>query len=223
MDNQQEYYGFIYEWTDSTNGKNYIGSHKGTIDDDYIGSGKHFISAYKKRLDAFTRKILEYVFEDDRKILIEAEQKYLDLIDWKNTYNISRRAGGGDISGIHSRAYGKPKSAGHKQLLSERCGRSGEENGMYGKKHSIESLDLIAKGVSKALKGTTQSESHINLRIYNTTKTYYKNNENIVLKIWKLFDENKTIREISQELKISTKRIKKNIKNRNKIKEMLGK
>ena len=223
MDNQQKYYGFIYEWSDSTNGKNYVGSHVGSIDDGYNGSGKLFVLAYKKRPNAFSKEILEYVFENDRKILLEREQKYLDLIDWNNTYNLSRLASGGDSPGIYSRAYGKPKTAECKQLLSERCGRSGAENGMYGKTHNKETLELIAKGVSKAHLGKKQSKSHVDLRIYNTTKTYYKNNEDIILKIWQLFDKGKTPQEISRELKISTKRIKKNVKNRDKIKEMLRK
>ena len=43
-----EYIGFIYEWTNLINGKKYIGSHKGKIEDNYIGSGKLFKYAIKK-------------------------------------------------------------------------------------------------------------------------------------------------------------------------------
>jgi len=49
---------FVYEWADSSNGKKYIGFHKGSIDDGYIGSGTHFKSAYKLRPECFTREII---------------------------------------------------------------------------------------------------------------------------------------------------------------------
>jgi len=42
-----EYVGFIYMWTNIENNRKYIGSHKGNIDDSYIGSGKRFKNAVK--------------------------------------------------------------------------------------------------------------------------------------------------------------------------------
>lgn len=89
--------GFIYEWTNELNGKKYIGSHKGDINDNYLGSGVAFNRAIKKYgIDNFTRKILEFV-ENDREIL-EKEQYYLDLVNAaknKNYYNLKSKAGGG--------------------------------------------------------------------------------------------------------------------------------
>ncbi len=82
--------GFIYKWIDVTNGKVYIGSHFGTPNDGYIGSGIYFKRVYLKRPKDFTREILEHVSKD---ILIEKEQQYLDQIDWDNTYNLSTVAG----------------------------------------------------------------------------------------------------------------------------------
>ena len=61
-----KYFGFIYEWIDSTNGKTYIGSHKGSIEDSYVGSGKLFKRAYDKRPDKFNRKIIEYVKNNEK-------------------------------------------------------------------------------------------------------------------------------------------------------------
>lgn len=98
MEYQENYFGFIYEWIDSTNGKTYTGSHKGSTEDGYDGSGKLFKLAFKKRPEAFTREILEYVTENNRNILLEIEQKYLNEIDWSNTYNISPVAGGGNTT-----------------------------------------------------------------------------------------------------------------------------
>ena len=83
----KNYYGFIYKWTDSTNGKTYTGSRKGSIDDNYIGSGILFKKAYKKRSNEFQREILEYVY--DKKLLLETEKKYLDQIDWDNYMQLS--------------------------------------------------------------------------------------------------------------------------------------
>ena len=71
--------GFIYKWTDSTNNKTYVGSHLGTLDDGYTGSGTKFMPAYEKRPESFTREILEY--DVDKGALIETEQHYLDQID----------------------------------------------------------------------------------------------------------------------------------------------
>lgn len=92
------YAGFIYEWTNKLDGMKYIGSHKGTIDDGYTGSGKRFENAKKKYgIENFERAILEYV-EFPTDILLK-EQYYLDKFDCaknKRYYNISPTAGGGD-------------------------------------------------------------------------------------------------------------------------------
>jgi len=92
------YAGFIYEWTNKLNGMKYIGSHKGTIDDGYTGSGKRFENAKKKYgIENFERVILEYV-EVPADILLK-EQYYLDKFGCaksKKYYNISPTAGGGD-------------------------------------------------------------------------------------------------------------------------------
>ena len=75
------YYGFVYKWTDSSNGKSYIGSHHGKIDDGYIGSGIAFKRAYNKRPECFTREILEYNnLADDPYVTYGLEQKYLDQV-----------------------------------------------------------------------------------------------------------------------------------------------
>jgi len=51
--------GFVYVWVNNINGKRYIGSHKGTPDDGYVGSGKHFNRAVKKYgIENFTRRIV---------------------------------------------------------------------------------------------------------------------------------------------------------------------
>lgn len=136
------YFGFVYQWIDSSNGKTYIGSHKGLIEDGYIGSGTLFIRAYKKRPEKFQREILEYIYNKD--ILLEIEQKYLDKIDWDNTYNISAGANGGNmIAGMT------------KEQKLQRSYKISKGN--KGKPKSKESNEKR----SKSLKGKSKTESHI--------------------------------------------------------------
>lgn len=92
------YSGFIYEWTNKLDGMKYLGSHKGTIDDGYTGSGKRFSNAVNKYgIENFERVIVEYI-EKEEDILIR-EQHYLDTIGCAKSplyYNIAPNAGGGD-------------------------------------------------------------------------------------------------------------------------------
>lgn len=95
----EDYYGFIYKWTNSRNKKYYIGSHFGSIDDNYIGSGIWFKKAYDKEPTQFSREILEYLTQNDYNELLLLEQKYLSNVcevgNKSKCYNISRKAGGG--------------------------------------------------------------------------------------------------------------------------------
>lgn len=92
------YSGFIYEWTNKLDGMKYLGSHKGTINDGYTGSGKRFENAKNKYgIENFERTIVEYI-EKEEDILVR-EQYYLDTLNCANSpryYNISPTAGGGD-------------------------------------------------------------------------------------------------------------------------------
>lgn len=94
------YYGFIYEWTNILNGKKYIGSHAGTIDDGYIGSGKVFQRAIKKHgIENFTRAIIEYVEVEDRQYLLQREKFYLDEVNAyysDDYYNVAKDVIGGN-------------------------------------------------------------------------------------------------------------------------------
>lgn len=75
------------------NGKKYIGSHAGTIDDGYIGPCKVF------DFENFTRTILEYVEVKDRQYLLEREKFYLDKVNAyysDDYYNVAKDVIGGD-------------------------------------------------------------------------------------------------------------------------------
>ena len=91
--------GFVYKWYDTSNDMYYIGSHKGDVDDGYIGSGTYFLKAYKKRKQNFFREIL-YIGEYYRfyeEIILE----YLNAQQDCSSYNlINKASGGGHFKGM---------------------------------------------------------------------------------------------------------------------------
>jgi len=96
---KKDYFGYIYEWTNNVNGKKYIGSHYGSVDDSYIGSGKYFKPAYKKNPQNFSMNVLEYLLVNDKKMLLDLEQRWLDSVDNikenRNYYNLNNFSIGG--------------------------------------------------------------------------------------------------------------------------------
>lgn len=90
-----KYIGFVYLWTHIDSGKKYLGSHRGRVEDGYVGSGKHFLWAVKKYgVSSFTRTILEYVADGD---VYNREQYWLNKLDCaadSSFYNLSGKAQG---------------------------------------------------------------------------------------------------------------------------------
>lgn len=99
MKYKQDYYGYVYEWTNIKNKKKYIGSHYGSVEDYYVGSGKDFTVAYNYAPENFTMKVLEYIVEDNKKLVLDTEKKWLDSIpnikDHPGYYNLNNDAVGG--------------------------------------------------------------------------------------------------------------------------------
>lgn len=85
--------GFVYKWYDTSNDMYYIGSHKGDVNDGYIGSGTYFLKAYNKRKESFFREIL-YVGEHYR-FYEETILKYLNAEKDKGSYNLKNDSIGG--------------------------------------------------------------------------------------------------------------------------------
>jgi hypothetical protein len=89
---------FVYIWTNTRNGKKYIGSHKGKKDYGYIGSGIYFKRAYNKEPENFRRDILETYnsYEEMR----EGEKYYLTkfcAMEDRMFYNLTNLSGGGNL------------------------------------------------------------------------------------------------------------------------------
>lgn len=72
---------FVYRWTNLSNGKIYIGKHKGTSDDGYISSGKAFLQVYNQNPQDFVRDIL---FEGPDHIVLQKEQELIKEYIAKN-------------------------------------------------------------------------------------------------------------------------------------------
>jgi len=167
----------------------YIGSHKGTPDDGYIGSGKWFMSAYTKRPKMFSREIL-YLGEDFRE-LEEFILTELDAANNKGFYNLKNEAVGGNTflgrkhteeslrkmskaqrgkkvseetrKKISKTLKGRKASEETKHKLSEN--RKGNKNHFYGKTHTLESR----KKISDSKKGTYIGDEKMSI-LWNANK-----------------------------------------------------
>lgn len=162
--------GFVYLWKNKINGKKYIGRHKGEIDDNYVGSGRHFYRAYKKYGEEnFERVILEYIENcgENDQIIKDRERYYLDLFDAAKSseyYNISPNSHGG----YHGRDQYGPNNGmwkrKHRPESLEKMRRAGKENGMfgihrtgkqnpmYGKTHNEDTKRLLSEALSNQKK-----------------------------------------------------------------------
>jgi SpoVK/Ycf46/Vps4 family AAA+-type ATPase len=168
--------GFVYRWTNTSNYKWYIGSHRGSITDSYIGSGKAFLASYKKNPSFFVREIL-YVGPDFRELegfILEE----LNAAEDRSSYNLKNSSIGGDTS-MHFTEESRRKMSEASKIHSK------------GRKLSQESRDKISKKLKEtyALMGRkrkpkvrkerkTNMEAMKRLHNNNKKKVYYEK-ENI--------------------------------------------
>ena len=165
------YFGYIYEWTNTKNGKKYIGSHYGSVEDCYIGSGKAFKKAYNKNPNLFKMTVLEYLTIDDKKLLLELEQRWLDRIpnirENKNYYNLNNYSMGGSshITERHIKKRAATLKEKHKKE-----GLSDAEKNSYKKK-----IETRLKRISE--KGFTLKENEQHSKYGYQIEITFPNNE----------------------------------------------
>lgn len=144
--------GFVYKWQNTLNGKWYIGSHIGSVEDRYIGSGKIFLSAYKKNRSCFFRCILYQGIH-----VRELEDLILKELDAKNnplSYNLSND-GSGFSSGKNNPNYG-----------------DGTKNPAYGKPSKKRGIPLSEDKKLNAARGRTKGAiycKHLN-KVFESNK-----------------------------------------------------
>lgn len=161
----------IYMWKNKNNGKFYIGSSnnlKRRLASYYnlnylVKESSMYINRalLKEGYSAFSLSILEYCDAED---LIKREQYYFDLL--KPTYNICGTAGS-TLGKLHEE---KTKE----KISNAKLGTySGEDNHFYGKTHTLEAREKMAKAklsqplseetrekISRKMKGRKLSEEH---------------------------------------------------------------
>ena len=142
---------FVYLWTNTRNGKKYIGKHIGYPDDGYIGSGVYFSSAYEKEPENFERTILGF-FENEFD-LSTAEEKYLNEVDAEKNpiyYNLTNLSGGGNLHKHLSEQRKDEIYAKANKTFVDNCKNRSEENRLEIKQKKQESWKKSPKKDSHA-------------------------------------------------------------------------
>jgi len=88
---------YVYKITNLENGMFYIGKHSTEhIDDGYMGSGKLLTRAiFKHGIEKFKKEILEFFDSDCEALAYERELVTIDLVERKDTYNLTVGGSGG--------------------------------------------------------------------------------------------------------------------------------
>lgn len=140
-------YGFIYLTTNNINGKKYVGMCKYTHEKNYLGSGKLLKEDIKKfGKENFFRVILEHC--DTFEILCAAEKKWIDELEAVSSvefYNLNLGGFGGCSESM--KEYWSMFTKTERKKLREwsRPNMSGQNNPMFGRKHSVETRTKIGK------------------------------------------------------------------------------
>lgn len=174
-------YYFIYETTNNTNGKKYIGQHTtSNIDDGYLGSGKILKQAIDKYgKDNFSRKILAYANDEDE--LNELEKYYIskyNATESNEYYNIAEGGYGNPRAGMNEEQLNEWK---RNQIEAQKGKHEGENNSMYGKKHTEETRNKIREA-HKGQKHTEEWKRNQSEKMKGENNSMYgkrgKNNPN---------------------------------------------
>jgi hypothetical protein len=89
MEDTKTAYGFVYMWCDTLKNKYYVGSHGGKQSHAlrYKCGNTIMKRTIKKRPEMCKKHILEYCYTDDRQILYDMEERWLNFYDVKNNKN----------------------------------------------------------------------------------------------------------------------------------------
>lgn len=186
--------GFVYKWTNQVNGKWYIGSHKGSLDDGYRHSSKILAAAERKYgLDNFFREILfEGDYEIDQ-IRSTVEARFLQEEDAANnplSYNQSNITGPNRLSKeackkISDAKLGVPMTPEHsikKSIAQKGLKRSsetreriskakqGKNNPMYGKQLTTDHRRKVSEGLKAAYASGKRTSSQLGVEPWNKGK-----------------------------------------------------
>jgi hypothetical protein len=161
--------GFVYKWTNLEDGMMYIGSHRGTVDDGYIGGGVYFTRAYKKNPESFIREI---IYEGDSFREIE-EQTLLELDCASSSlyYNLKNAAIGGDTYSYASEdvkkrmAHGKNKSATYHNIR--------DKDAWLEKMRAAQQDPELRRARSERMKGKRYSARYDLSKVWEEIKSLY--------------------------------------------------
>lgn len=168
-------YHFLYKTTNLITGKYYIGAHSTeSLDDGYLGSGEQIKDAVKKYgKGAFVREILEQFETREAAFSREAEIVTEEFVKDGQNYNMCpgglgatvktdefrKRVSAKLIGRKFTEEHSRKKSLAQTGPKNHRYGKTnpnnpklfGADNGMYGKKHSEKSLELMRTNRSKVV------------------------------------------------------------------------
>lgn len=155
---------FLYCWTDVVSNKLYVGWHKGQTDDGYVCSSKLMLREYSKRPKDFSRQILAVGTSRDmvalESAILNAENaktnvKYYNMHNGNGLYFFKGHSEESKIKISQSKIGKRRPDVSLRNLtnnptkdptIAKKCGRNmqGSNNPSYGKKHSVESIELMS-------------------------------------------------------------------------------
>jgi hypothetical protein len=127
INEQTTYFGYVYMWCDMERDMFYIGSHKGSIFDNYKSGSKWLNDSIKKRPHTFKMLVLDYYYGDDRHELYDLETKWLKFYNVESNdayYNFKNQAKGGMVPFKHK---GKKRAEYTPGWVDHRKGKTAEE------------------------------------------------------------------------------------------------
>lgn len=176
-------YGYIYKTTNLVNGNIYIGQHKGEFTEKYLGSGVYLQRSVRKYGHSFF-KVIPLCFASNSDALNSLEvfwiESYRKSIKDIVLYNLAPGGNNGGVMSDRVKENRRPKISGENHWTRKHPERlSGENNPMWGRKHSEKTKSLIAAkrlGKQGNALGIIRSEEQ-KRKISETKKIRYANGE----------------------------------------------